>query len=291
MTRVRLIIFLAWVCNLAVADIHVVDANGDALILESPAQRIIALSPHIVENLFSIGAGELIVGSAEYADYPEAALAIPAVANYATVNLEAVVNLKADLVIAWGSGTNANIIERVRTLNIPVFIDEPQTLEDIASSLKVFGQLTGRESQASVAAKQFVNNLNQLKSNNTNKFEVSVLYQLWHNPIQTVNNDNVISDVIKLCGGVNLFGDAVAPAPVINREIIIARNPDAIVASGTDEKQPAWLGEWQKWPGLNAVQNNHIFVIPPDILQRFTPRILLGAKAMCEHLDRVRQKN
>ena len=270
------------------AEIRVQDYSGAELVLEKPATRLIALSPHIVENIFAAGAGDLLVGVVEHSDFPQQALQLPKIGGFASLNREALLALQPDLVIAWKTGNGEEMINQVRDLGIPVYIDEPQELRDIARSIAAIGQLTNRQNPANRAATEFVKKLNQLQFAHTDVSQISVLYQIWHSPIQTVNNDHIISKVINLCGGYNAFGDAIPAAPVINRETIIARDPEIIIASGVGETRPEWLNEWRQWPTLTAIKNNHLYHIPPDILQRHTPRILQGAEMMCAQIDSLR---
>jgi iron complex transport system substrate-binding protein len=111
---------------------------------------------------------------------------------------------------------------------------------------------------------------------------------VWNQPLQTLNGSHLISDVISLCGARNVFADAASLAPKISVEAVIARNPDAIVASGMDEARPEWLDEWLAYPQLRAVANNALFFVPPDYIQRPTARVLLGATSLCRQLDSAR---
>lgn len=289
-TTPLLVILLIIVVGVANAEsIVVIDDSGTTLTLSEPAKRVVGLSPHIVENLFAAGAGETLVGAVAYADFPEAAKTLPALGSFAFINMEALVALQPDLVIAWGSGNGDKTITQIRELGLTVYVDEPKQLRDIAHSLVQFGLLTGHVPSAEQAAQQFLTELNSLQETYKNSPPLSVLYQIWHSPIQTINDQHTISSVIKLCGGRNAFADALPVAPVVNRETVLARNPDVIIASGADDNRPVWLDNWKEWPSLKAVQQQALFFIPPDYLQRHTPRILIGAQQMCEQLQGVRE--
>ncbi len=273
----------------ASAEIRVTDYLDNELVLTQPAKRIVALSPHITENIFAAGAGDLLVGTVEYSDYPAAAKALPHVGSFASLNREALLSLNPDLVIAWSSGNGEAMIAQVKSLGIPVFVDEPQQMEDVARSLQAIGIVSDRKQSANTAAKKYLSALAELRKHYQRQSTVTVLYQIWHSPIQTVNNDHIISQVMRLCGGTNIFGDAISAAPIINRETVIDRNPDVIIASGIGQERPTWLDTWRQWPSLKAVKNEHLFFIAPDFLQRHTPRILSGAQQMCEQLQSVRE--
>ncbi len=268
--------------------IFVVDYVGNEIHLDKPAQRIIALSPHIVENVFSAGAGDKLFGTIDYNLYPPEANSIRKVGGFDTLSLETIVALDPDLVIAWGSGNGSQTIAQLQSLGLPVYVDEPITMADISKSIRDIGILAGTETVSENVAEQFEAQLTQLRLNSENKNVVSVFYEVWHEPLQTLNKNHIISSVINVCQGENLFADAIPLAPKISIESVIARNPDVIVASGVDEKEPPWLSDWRQWASISAVKNASVFYIPPDLIQRHTTRILLGTAMMCEHLDKAR---
>ena len=273
----------------AFAEVTVKDYLGRTVTLQKPAQRIVALAPHIVENLFSAGGGGALVGAVDYCDYPEAAKNIPRVGAISAFSLEAIVAMHPDLVLVWMSTRGSDVIAKLEALGIATYASDPHSLTDVPRSIRDYGVLTGNQKVAEQAALNYEKKLKQLSDTYQNAQPVSVLYQVWYEPLQTLNNEHIISDVIRLCGGVNAFGDAPTLAPKISIESVLARNPDAIIASGMGEARPDWLDNWRTWHSLKAVQNNHLFFIPPDIIQRHTERILTGASLMCEHLQQVRR--
>jgi iron complex transport system substrate-binding protein len=117
-----------------------------------------------------------------------------------------------------------------------------------------------------------------------------VFYQIWKQPLMTINRDQIISDAIRLCGGRNVFAHLPILAPTVTVEAVIAANPEAIVASGMGDSRPEWLDDWRRWSALAAVTGDNLYFIPPDLIQRHTPRILDGAEKLCTHLETVRAK-
>jgi len=285
---VRLLWLLALVSPLAYAQITVTDDRGDTLALERPAQRIISLAPHITELLFVAGAGARVVGTVEYSDYPPAAKAIPRIGNYGAVNLEALLARRPDLVIAWGSGSSQALVQRLRDLGVPVYVTEPRKLADIADHIARLGRLTGTPVIAQAAADNFRQRLRALRTRHAADSEISVFYEVWHAPLMTVNGAHLISKVMRLCGGRNVFEALPMLAPQINIESVLARDPDAIIASDTADARSDELHSWREYPGLRAVKAGHVFFIDPDLIERHTPRILDGAEVMCGQLERVR---
>lgn len=269
--------------------IEVTDFLDRKIILAKPAQRIVALAPHIVENLYSAGAGDRIVGAVDYSDYPEAAKSIPHVGRISAYSIEAIVALKPDLVVVWRSGHGGKVMDKLLSLGLNVYANDPRVLDDVARSIRDYGKLAGTETTAEQAAAQFEQRLSDLRDTYQSLTPVSMMYQVWNDPIQTINNSHIISDVIRLCGGSNVFGDALAIAPKISVESVILKNPQAIVASGMGEERPEWLDAWRKWTNLQAVQTNNLFFVPPDIIQRHTARLLDGAENLCLQLATARK--
>ena len=275
--------------NAFASNIQITDAIGNIVRLEKPAQRIIALAPHIVENVFTAGAGKQLVGAVEYSNYPQEALDLPLVGGYGTVNLETIVELQPDLILGWQSGNQNKIFDKIRNLGIPLYIDQPKSLQDVATVIKHIGLLSGQTSISERAAEQYLHKLKQLENQFRQANPIDVFYQVWDKPLYTVNGEHIISHVIELCGGNNIYKDESILSPVINLESLIELNPEVIM-SGLGEKHPAWLDNWKKWPHLNAVKNNNLYSIHPDIIQRHTIRILEGAAIMCKHLETARKK-
>ena len=278
-------------CQLAAGQgVEVEDFLGNTVVLEQPAQRIISLAPHVTENLFSAGVGDKVVAVVDYSNFPAQARSLPTVGGYTSFSIEAIAALNPDLVVAWASshGGVSAATEQIKALGIPVYIDEPRRLEDVAETIIDLGILGGNEPEARRVASAFMERLTSMRGQYRQAQKLSVLYQVWNEPLQTLNGEHIISDVIRLCGGENAFDDAVSLAPKISIEAVLLRDPEVIVASGMGESRPEWLDDWRRWQGLQAVQKGHLYHVHPDIMQRHTVRLLDGAAEMCERLDRAR---
>lgn len=266
------------------------DDSGREVRLAGPAKRIIALAPHIAESLYAAGAGEQLVGTVDYSDYPPAAKKLPRVGGYSRIDLEAVVALKPDLVLVWESGNSLTQADKLRSLGLTVYISQPNRMEDVASQLERFGQLAGTEAVANAAAANFRQRLAGLQQANASKAKIRTFYQIWKAPLMTIGGPQIISDAILLCGGENVFGHLSQMAPRISIESVIASDPEVIIATGMGDAKPEWLHDWDKWTHLTAVKRQNLFHINPDIMQRHTPRILEGAEKLCAHLDVARSR-
>lgn len=272
------------------AEIVVTDDAGRQLRLAAPAKRIVSLAPHVTELLFAAGAGDKVVGAVNYSDYPEAATRLPQVGGYNNVDLEAVAALKPDLVVAWKTGNRGGNLDRLSALGIPVYVNEPRSLEDVASSLETLGRLAGTQLSAFHAAAAFRERQAMLQKRYGQRPPVRTFYQIWNQPLMTVNGEHLISKVIALCGGENVFAGLPQLAPTVGTEAVLAANPEAIVASGMGEARPEWLDQWKNWDRLTASQRGNLFFIPPELIQRHTPRILDGASRLCAQLEEARAR-
>jgi len=282
------ILLCAFLVAEANSAIEIIDDEGETVRLEQAAERIISLAPSLTELLFSAGAGEKIVGVVEYSDFPPEAAAIPIVGRFDLLDMEKILQLAPDLVVAWQSGNPRASVRRLKQLGLSVYIAEPKTLASIPEHIEKLARLAGTESFASTAISEFHRNYNRLDSEFSNKSAVKTFYQVWDAPLITSGGNELINDIISLCGGQNIFADLNLIAPKISEESVLLRNPEVIIASGMDIERPEWLDDWKQWPSITAVENGHLYFVPPELLQRHTPRALLGAQRMCEHIDRAR---
>lgn len=272
------------------ADLVFKDDSGREMRLKAPAKRIVTLAPHATEMLYAAGAGEWLIGTVDYSDYPPAAKKVPRVGSYDRFDLEAISALKPDLVIAWETGNPAAPVEKMRALGLTVYASQPNRMEDVAGQLERLGQLAGTEAVANQAAERFRQRLAGLRAANAGKPKVRVFYQIWKAPLMTVGGPQIISSAIELCGGENVFGTLSQMAPTVSVEAVLEADPEAIVATGMGDARPEWLDDWNKWPRMTAVKRGNLFHIHPDLMQRHTPRILDGAEQLCAALDVARSR-
>ncbi|SCZ50747.1 iron complex transport system substrate-binding protein [Thiohalomonas denitrificans] len=284
-------VVLAVVLLLFAARAPAVSATDDAgrtVSLEQPAERIVSLSPHGTELLFAAGAGDRVVGVVSYSDYPAAAGKIPRVGGYDALDLETILALQPDLVVGWESGNGPDVLERLESLGLTLFVTEPRRLEQVPASIEKLGRLAGSDAMARQAADHFQNRLQAITDDYSQRPAISVFYQVWDRPLMTVGGDHLISRIIERCGGRNVFAELSELAPTISEEGVITANPRVIIASGMGEERPEWLDDWHRWKSIDAVARNQLHFIPPDLLQRPTPRALEGAERLCRALEQAR---
>ncbi len=267
------------------AAIVVADAAGVDFTLQQPARRIVSLAPHITELLFAVGAGERVVGTVEYSDYPKRARSVPRVGNHQSLDLETIVALKPDLVLAWSAGNPVAGLEKLKALGIPVYTSTSTGLEGIATLLRKFASLAGMAWRGEEVASHFERLLGELRQQYTHRPRVSVFMQIWGRPLMTINGRHFINDAIELCGGTNIFADLDSLAPTVATEAVIERDPEVIFVNGKGRQYQRWLNAWRSWPHLRAVRNDALYEIKAHTIVRPTPRILMGVKRICHILD------
>jgi iron complex transport system substrate-binding protein len=265
--------------------VSAIDSDGRKVSLPAPAQRIVSLAPHVTEQLYAAGAGAKVVAASDYSDYPEEAKRLPRVASSGTVNLEMVLALKPDLVVAWRLEATAPALARLESLGVPVFYSEPRRLAQIPDAIEALGELAGTSAVAKLLADSLRKELARLDAAYRGRRPVSVFYQISERPLMTLGGGQFVSDAIALCGGRNIFADSALMAPVVNVESVLAADPEAIVGGNSD-----WQAHWRRFPGLRAVQAGNLYVVPVNEMHRHGPRAIGATRLLCEQLERARIK-
>ena len=249
--------------------------------------RIVTLSPHLAELVFAIGAGDLLVGVSAYTDYPEAAADLPVIGDAFNLDQEQLTILEPDLLLAWDSGTPAHVGDELRARGYRVEFVSTTGLYDVSAALKQIGELTGHEDTAASAASDYEDGLKVLAEERHDPDPVRVFYQVDARPLYTINGDHYLSQLIEICGGTNIFADLSGLAPLISVESVLQRDPEILLAS-TDAGTQAF-DEWQRWSEMAAIGYGNQFLMPANEIGRATPRLLIGAKALCDALEQGRQ--
>lgn len=286
--RSLILVLLAISQTALAATIEVIDDTGQKVALEHTARRIVSLAPHVTELLFTAGAGDRVIAAVSHSDYPPQAARLPRVGSHGNLDIERIIALRPDLVVAWASGNNHEQLQSLHDFGISIFYSEPRRIAHISSNLRSLGRLSGHAETAQRQADMFDKQMATLREKYARREPVSVFYQIWHQPLMTVNNEHLITQAIRLCGGYNVFGELHALAPTLDVEAVLQADPDIIIASGMNEERPEWLDMWHQWPQLTAVRSLQMYVIPPDLLQRHSTRFMQGTRRLCELMDRVR---
>jgi iron complex transport system substrate-binding protein len=254
----------------------------------APATRIVSLAPHLTELAFSAGAGDRIVATVDYSDHPAQARAIARIGDAFRVDFERLLALRPDAVLVWASGTPVQTIDRIRALHLPVMTFETYRLADVSAVVRSIGRLAGTSDVADPVASRFDEEIRALREQYRARPQVSVFMQINDRPIYTVNGRHIISEVIELCGGRNVFAQLDELAPAVGIESVIAANPQVIIS--TSDTVPDAAASWSKWRHIDAVRNGNVYTLPSDDIARATVRLTDGAREMCRTLDTARRR-
>lgn len=272
----------------AAAEVKAIDDEGRTIVLAKAAQRIVSLAPHITEQLFAIGAGDRIVATTDYADYPTAAQSIPRVARAHNVDLERVTAARPDLIIVWGTGFPPAVIEALKRIGVPVYINEPGAIESIATSMERLGALVAHP-EAKAVATRFRARVAALRADYASRAPVAVFYQIWSEPLMTLGGRHVLSEAIRLCGGRNVFEDLAPIAPQVSTEAVIAARPEIIVTAEPEGRAAGALDSWRRFPQVPAVARDQLVTLDANRINRHTPRMVDEVAVLCARIDAARR--
>lgn len=270
------------------AGVAVEDDSGERLVFDAPVQRIVTLAPHLAELVFEAGAGDRLVGTVEWSDYPAAAQKVPRVGDGFRIDVERIVALQPDVILAWGGGTPETSIQRLRELDLPVAVLTPRDIDSIPQQLQWIGRIAGTEALTGPKARQFRAAVERLKKLYADREPLRVFYQISAQPVFTVGGGHTISDAIELCGGENIFADLAPAAHPVSREAVVTRDPDVIIGGhyvGSAEE----LSGWRRWENLAAVRAGNLFAIDAERIARPALRFIDGLQELCETLETARR--
>ena len=272
----------------SLAGISLPQADGSSLELNAPAERLLTLSPNLAELVFAAGAGENLVATVEYSEYPEAAANVPRIGDAFRIDVERVLALSPDLVIAWDSGNPRQAISQIVSLGIPVWSVEIREPGEIAEVIRAIGEASGRTQTAGMAAANFQRRLNKLSSQYTSRQALDYFYQVDETPLYTINGEHLISKGLSLCGGHNIFHDLPGLAFQVTHESVIVADP-VVMFAPVEDNEPDPLAIWLDWPGMQAVSGDALFTLPADKISQATPRLLDALEIACSLLDELRE--
>ena len=278
------------------AETHVDDA-GRSVAITGPIGRVITLAPSLTELVYAVGGGAALVGTVARSDYPAAAKALPRIGDFQRFDVERILALKPDLVLAWNHGNPSRELAQLEAAGLRLYYLEPKRLEEVPRAIERVGELLGHAQQGRERAQALRAEIDALRRSHAEAASVTVFYQVWRNPLMTLNGRQIVSDVIELCGGRNVFADLPQLVPQLSTESVVAMNPEVIFAAredssdGTglerDARNPAFV-TWLRYRNLVAVQRPWLYTLPGDAITRQGPRIIEGASAVCAALDQVR---
>jgi len=269
------------------APVAVTDDRATVIRLQQPARRIVTLAPHLTELVFAAGAGSRLAGVARFSNHPPEARLLPVVSDAIHTDVERLLALKPDLVLAWRSGTPPETVARIERAGLPVFVSGATRLDDVGRGIEAIAALAGTVAAGASARAAFARGLDELRARRPAGPPVRVFYEIWPAPLMTVNGGHVISEIIALCGGLNVFGGLRPLTPEISKEALLAARPEVVLGGSSAETSLAYAARWAALPPpLSTLPAHHV---APDLIQRPTPRLLEGARLVCMHIDAVRE--
>jgi len=281
-----------------VGAVVVVDDAGRSVVVYRPPERVVTLAPSLAELVFAAGAGRSLVGVSELSDYPAEARAIARIGDAGRVDVERVLALRPDLVIVWQRGNVAREIEQLERAGVRLFQLAPQRLDEVARAIERLGALLGHEASATRRAAELRASLARLRAAHASAAPVRVFYQVWQQPLMTVNRRQIIDDILGVCAGTNVFADLAPLVPTVSTEAVVTADPEAILTASEQTGAAAWRRDpdsaafalWRRQPRLTAVRHGWLYTLDGDLISRQGPRIVDGAAAVCSVLDEVRRE-
>jgi len=263
----------------------VVDDTGHRVTVSYPPQRIVSLAPAATEMLFAIGAGDRVVATDDLSDEPPAARNLPKLGELASIDVERLIATRPAVVVVWTYGTSPAQIALLGRLGLPVYREEPLTLDEIAASMRRLGRLAGTSAAADRAADALQARLAALVSRYGHvRNPPTALLEVWDKPLYTVGGREPMSDALRVCGARNVFGDLRQAAPAISVEAVIARDPDIIIAAAPPGKGAAWLASWRRFSILRAVRNGRLIAFDDQRLSGLGPGAIEATAELCKRL-------
>lgn len=259
--------------------IVVEDQMERKITIEKVPKRIISLSPSNTEIVYALDLEEKLVGVTEFCDYPEAAKSKEKVGGYDEPNIEKIISLEPDLVLA--TAAHQKPVEKMTKLNIPCIVLDPQNIDEMLESIIIIGKASGTKSDADKVVEDLKNRIKNIEEKTfdiPDSKKPKVYYELWHSPITTVGPGTFIDDIIHKAGGKNIASDADKAYPQYSQEKILAKDPEIIIYSyhGSSKQSKEDILERPGWETVNAIKHNRVFYVNEDILLRPTPRLIDG---------------
>ena len=280
MQKTLIFFWISLLTAIAQATISVQDGTGKTVTTPHEIRKVVALTPHAAELAYSAGAGSKLVGVTQESDYPEPVKSLPKIGSYVQINLEAIIKLKPDLVIAWQDGGQAPLIQALRKAGIPVFMSHPLAPQDIATEIHALGVLNGTPNIAKQNTAPFRLYLQTLAQSPKTP-AVNSVFLVGYNPIYAISNNSFLGKMLQMCGANNVFGHIQQPAFTLNPEALLQQPLQVAFISGKSELKQ-WQGFYSK-----AAKPPKLYSINADL--RPSLRIKSSLQQMCLIIDSERR--
>jgi iron complex transport system substrate-binding protein len=260
------------------------DALGRVVSLESPPHRLIPLAPNLTEILYALGLGDRVVGVTNHCNYPPDVSLKPRVGSYISLNIERIISLSPDLVIGTVDGNERYVLDLLEQARIKVFFVNPRTVNQVMEAILMIGQVCGAGERAGELSGQLRQRVDRVLGLIGSRKRPLVFLQINVQPIMSINGNTVHHDVIRLAGGINMTADESINYPRISLEEVIRRKPDVIVISSMERggRFEKARQEWFQWKSIPAVQDKRVHLVDSDLIDRPSPRLIVGLEIMAK---------
>lgn len=282
----RLIFLILYIGNQLFTQIKVYDDLGRKIEFESPPQRIVSLAPSITEILFFLGLGDRVVGVTRYCNFPPEAQRKRVIGGVIDPNYEIIASLKPDLIIMTVEGNTREAFDKLSELGFKIFVTNPRNFDGILKTILDFGKICGVEARANYLVDSLKLELEKIKDVNTGKKKPKILVLISLNPLMSAGKNTFINEIIERAGGVNVAGKLKQNYPIFSREEILKVNPDMIILTESGIEKEELLKQFPEWKYINAIKENRIFKIEPDIILRPSPRVILATKVIAQMINK-----
>ncbi len=236
-------------------------------------ERVVSLAPSLSEIVVELGAADLLVGVLDGGERPAALAKVPSVGQYGQLDMERLLSLKPDLILLWPGSVGPAQREQLQRLNIPVYVAEPHSLEQLTTQVQAIAQQLGRAEAGRQLSGQLRQRLAELRQRYQRVEPLRVFYQVWNQPLYTVGGGQIISDALSVCGARNVFDDLKLPAPQVSIESVLQRNPDLILVGDQAQKEV-----WKVWPAMMT----RVWLVPDKGLERPSGQMLEAVARLCQ---------
>jgi vitamin B12 transport system substrate-binding protein len=240
-------------------------------------ERVASLAPSLSEIVVELGSADLLVGVLDAGERPPELKAVPSVGRYGQLDMERLLSLKPDLLLLWPGSVGPAQREQLKRLNIPTYVAEPHSLEQLITQIEAIAEQLGRPQRGRTLAVDLRKQLESLRQRYRREKPLEVFYQVWDQPLYTVGGGQIISDALEVCGARNVFVDLELPAPQVNLESVLQRNPEVILAGSQ-----AQLDAWKAWPQVRAVAQGQLLLVTDKGLERPSGQMVNATAKLCE---------
>ncbi|WP_042680272.1 ABC transporter substrate-binding protein [Anaerosalibacter massiliensis] len=263
--------------------LEIEDQFNNKVKIEKEPKRIVSLAPSHTEILYSLGLGDKIVGVTSFCDYPEEAKEKDKIGNFEGVNIEKIIELEPDLVVQYGKG-NKEVNNKIKEAGIPIVSYEPESIDEVIDTINEIGKITGKEDEAKKVTEDMKSKKEEVLNKVKNVEKVKVFYEIWHDPLSAAGPGSFMDELINLSGGENIAKDAKGGYSEFNEEELIERNPDVYLAAEDPEKTVESIKSRAGYDAMNAVKNNRVYLLEPNIVSRPGPRIVEALELVAKTL-------